>query len=105
MVGQATREEPSPLSEMEKSVERWVRWFQRDGEEMVGEIELRGATLSQLKQVFAPFPDDPLMYYCYPVETVEQIKLLMAWLDGEVNLEAYEYFVECNALLELSGRA
>lgn len=98
MVVQTIREEPSPLAaeENQQSVERWVRWFKRDGEEMVGETLLLDVSLSQLKQVFVLFPDDPLMYYCYPVETAEQIKLLSSWLDGYVNLEAYEYFVECN---------
>ncbi len=98
MVVIVRREEPSPLPAEEnlQSVERWLRWFKRDGEEMVGETQLRGVSLSQLKQVFVPCLDDPLMYYCYPVETAEQIKLLSSWLDGEVNLEAYEYFVECN---------
>ena len=65
---------------------------------MVGEMELTGVTLSQLKQVFTPFPDDLLMYYCYPVETIEQIQFLSRWFKGNLNPEAYEYFVECNAL-------
>ena len=100
MVGQVTQGEASPLvaEDRQQPVERWVRWFNREGDEMVGEIELRGVTLSQLKQVFAPFSDDPLMYYCYPVETTEQIQFLHPWFKGKLNLETYEYFVECNAL-------
>jgi hypothetical protein len=94
---EATQPELTPTLENQQPVGRWVRWFRRDGEEFVGEVKLEGLSVSQLKQVFAPFPDDPLMYYCYPVETVKQIDFLSSWLNGEMDLEAYEYFVECNA--------
>jgi hypothetical protein len=94
---ETTQLELSPTSESQQPVERWVRWFKRDGEEFVGEAKLEGLSVSQLKQVFTPFPDDPLMYYCYPVEMVKQIDLLSPWLNGKIDLDAYEYFVECNA--------
>ncbi|MGH2414485.1 MAG: DUF7683 domain-containing protein [Microcystaceae cyanobacterium] len=97
MVVKATQQELSSNSESQQPVERWVRWFRRDGDEFVGEAQLVGVALSQLKQVFTPFPDDPLMYYCYPVETAKQVEFLSLWLNGELDLEAYEYFVECNA--------
>jgi hypothetical protein len=99
MVVKATQQERSSNAEIDSphKLERWVRWFRRDGDEFVGEAQLVGVTLSQLKQVFTPFPDDPLMYYCYPVETAKQLEFLIPWLKGELELEAYEYFVECNA--------
>ena len=99
MTVKATGRELSPTSELEnqQSVERWLRWFKRDGEELVGETQLVGVTLTQLKEAFTPFPDDPFMYDCYRLETVEQVKLLSSWLKRELNLEAYEYFVECQA--------
>ena len=78
-------------------VERWLRWYKRDGEELVGEIKLEGLTVSQLEQVFTRFNDDPLIYYCYPVETNKQVEFMATWEKIELDLDSYEYFLECNA--------
>ncbi len=78
-------------------VARCLRWYKRDGEELVREIRLEGLTVSQLEQVFTQFNDDPLMYYCYPVETNKQLEFITTWKNIELDLDSYEYFLECNA--------
>ena len=100
MVIKVTKSEPSFYSETDNlpKVERWLRWYQRDGEEFVGEIKLEGLTVSQLEQVFTHFNDDPLMYYCYPVETNKQVEFIATWGKIELDLDSYEYFLECNAV-------
>ncbi|MGB5631971.1 MAG: hypothetical protein WBM44_26265 [Waterburya sp.] len=99
MVSKVTKPEPSFHSETDSppKVERWLRWDKRDGEELVGEIKLEGLTVSQLEQVFTHFHEDQLMYYCYPVETNKQVEFLAIWGKVELDLDSYEYFVECNA--------
>ncbi len=64
MAIKVTKSEPSFGSETNNplKVERWLRCYQREGEELVGEIKLEGLTVSQLKQLFTEFDDDPLWF-------------------------------------------
>ena len=92
-----TSEQVSKINDAEQpQVERWLRWFDKDGEDIRGEFLLKNLSLNQLKAVFKSEPDDPFMYYCYPIITPEQIHFIQKRFDFEFNFEKYEYFVECN---------
>ena len=100
MALEAIKQELSYGDELEnkQQVERWIRWFKKDGEELVGETKLVGLTIEQLKQILTPDPEDPLMYYCYPIQTRKQVEFLVPWVKVQLDLETYEYFLECNAV-------
>lgn len=78
-------------------VKRMIRWFEKDGKELLGEAEINDLNLPALRQVYGLVADDP-MYSDYPVETKEQVKTLESFLDFKLNTEAYDYFFECDAV-------
>ena len=52
-------------------------------------------TLEQLKTIFTPYLDDPLMYGSYPINYEQAIQLHR--LDGtiELELQQFDYELEC----------
>jgi hypothetical protein len=75
-------------------VVREMTWFDRKDESHVGTVRLRGATLKALQRLFGAPSDDP-MYECYPV-CAEHLKDLQRWADLRIDLDKYDYFVECS---------
>ena len=73
---------------------RTLAWYELDpGDSFVDEVELKGADLQSLQLIFAANPDD-LMYDCFPVN-LAHVTQLRAYVDIEIDLTAYAYFVEC----------
>lgn len=74
----------------------WVlQAYQKEGDAFVEEWPLRGISFSTLHSLFQQPQDDP-MYDAYPVDEA-QAKRLQSYTDHPINLQAYDYFVECHA--------
>jgi hypothetical protein len=70
--------------------------FRRDpGEQLVGKWELRGISLPELRALFGADATDP-MYDSWPVGSEHVTRLTLA-ADHEIDLEAFDYFVEAGA--------
>jgi hypothetical protein len=81
----------------EPKVERVLRWFEKEGNNLVGEKVLDDVKLEQLQELFGIPPENP-MYDCYPVESFEQIEYFQKLLNCKLDPQSYEYFVECDAV-------
>ena len=76
-------------------VNRVLRWFDREGDDLVGEKIISNVDLEDLQQLFKIDPENP-MYDCYPVESAEQLSYLQNLLNFGLDTESYDYFVECD---------
>jgi hypothetical protein len=81
----------------EPKVERLLRWFEKEGNNLVGEKILDDVKLEHLQKIFGIPPENP-MYDCYPVESSEQIEYFQKLLNCKIEPQSYEYFVECDAV-------
>lgn len=81
----------------EPKVERVLRWFEKEGNNLVGEKVLDDVRLEQLQKLFVISLENP-MYDCYPVESSEQIEYFQELLNCKPDPQSYEYFVECDAV-------
>jgi hypothetical protein len=80
---------------MTQDVERTLTIFSKHDERFVGEWPLTGIDLAQLQTLFGAPSDDP-MYDVYPVG-LDQAPVLSRVVGKEIDLEQYDYFVECHA--------
>lgn len=80
----------------EPKVERVLRWFEKEGNNLVGEQVLDDVKLEQMQELFEISSENP-MYDCYRVESSEQIEYFQKLLNFQLDLQSYEYFVECDA--------
>ena len=78
---------------MIRAVERQVICFDKQTEELVQELPLRGITLRQLQELFNVSSDDPL-YDGFRIEPwhAEQ---LQAFLSEKLDLEHHDCFLDC----------
>lgn len=77
--------------------ERVIRWFEKDGEALVGELRLDTVELPKLQRLFN-LPEDNLMYDCYPIKTKRQIKYIQKTTHHPIDPWSYDYFLECDAI-------
>ena len=81
----------------EDDVERVLEWYEKDpGDALIGEEPLAGITLDELRDLFSPDEDDPLMVDPYEVEPAEVERLQRA-VQHPIDLDAYDYFVAAYA--------
>jgi hypothetical protein len=80
---------------MSHVLERLVRCFDKQTEELAKELPLRGTTLQQLQEIFSVPVDDP-MYDCFPIER-RHVQKLEPFLSEHIDLEHCHCFVECDA--------
>lgn len=78
---------------MYENLVRAVSYFDKDSEEMVGEYPLVGIDLPALQALFGVEPEDP-MYDVWPVGPAE-LAVLRNHVAGEIDLERYDYYLEC----------
>ena len=60
------------------------------------EFELEGVELQELQTLFKEPSNEP-MYDCYPVSKV-QAESLQKYVDEKIDVESYDYFLECHAV-------
>ena len=76
-------------------VRRTLTWYERGGDALVGEVDLRSISLAQLRRWFGLRPSNP-MADSFPVKA-KQAEHLRAALGRPIHLDRYSYFVECAA--------
>jgi len=75
---------------------KWVlRVYEKNGEIPIDEICLENVKADDLRILYNVGPHNP-MYDCYPV-TASQTPYLQDFLQSKIDLESYDYFVECEA--------
>lgn len=74
-------------------INRVVRWFEKDGDALVGESPLDDLELSKLQRLFHVSRDNP-MYDCYPIKTPLQVRYIQKATNHLIDLSAYDYFLE-----------
>jgi hypothetical protein len=80
-----------------------LTWYGRDGDALVGEVDLRSIPLAQLRRWFGLRPSNP-MADSFPVKA-KQAEQLRAALGRPIHLDRYSYFVECAAPAKNERRA
>ena len=74
----------------------WVlQAYQKEGDAFVAEWPLKDISINTLHNLFQQPQDDP-MYDSYPVSK-QQLKALQSHTDHPIDLQKYDYFVECYA--------
>ena len=76
------------------NLKRYIRWYEKEGDDFIGKCMLSDLDISNLRNLFEVSKNDHLMYYCYPIETKEQLEFFQKRTDAEINLEIYDYFLE-----------
>ncbi|PZU96487.1 MAG: hypothetical protein DCE90_09200 [Pseudanabaena sp.] len=77
-------------------VERLIRWYEKVGNSLIGERVLKGISLSDLQKLLSE-PSDSPMFFTYEL-TTEQVKYFQQYLEQDFDTNAYDYFLECDAL-------
>lgn len=80
----------------------FLRGFDRDSERLADDRPLGGVDEAFLQRVFAQPSDNP-MYDAFKVEP-EHVRMLEPHIDGVLNLDKYEYFVEFDLGADRSSR-
>jgi hypothetical protein len=75
-------------SESFAKVTRWLRWYERPGDQLVGEKKLEGITLDELQSMFAILPGNP-MFDCFMVLAPHVHRLERA-VGDRIDLEKFE---------------
>jgi hypothetical protein len=81
--------------ELNQKVIRVLRWYEKDGDALIGERLLNNINLSELQKLFGE-PKDNLMFECYPINQL-QARFLQRRLKQSFDLRSYAYFLECDA--------
>ncbi|AFZ37098.1 hypothetical protein Sta7437_3600 [Stanieria cyanosphaera PCC 7437] len=76
-------------------IDRVLRWFEKEGDDLVGEKVISNVNLEHLQKLFGIDSENP-MYDCYLVESPEQINYLQNLLNLELDTKSYDYLVECD---------
>jgi len=78
-------------------VARVLRWFEKGGDEPIGELQLDQVELAKLQKLFDVSQDDP-MYDSYLIETSNQIRYIQKITSFVLDTQSYDYFLECEAV-------
>jgi hypothetical protein len=77
-------------------VNRLLRWYEKEGDTIVGEIILKGFSITELQNILDEPADSPI-FFSYEL-TSEQVKYFQNKLNQTFNVNDYEYFLECDAI-------
>ncbi|MCL1472002.1 DUF7683 domain-containing protein [Argonema antarcticum] len=75
---------------------RVVRWYDKNGDKLVGQSTLQDIKLSDIQDIFGESKDNP-MYDCYPVNAFH-VNQLKKFVEDEIDIDYYDYFVECEVV-------
>jgi hypothetical protein len=92
---QTTHQVELVTPDLHQKVIRVLRWYEKDGDALIGERMLNNINLSELQKLFGE-PKDNLMFECYPI-TQLQARFLQRTLKQSFDLRSYAYFLECDA--------
>jgi hypothetical protein len=71
-----------------------IRYFDKDTEELIGEIRLPNVPLAKLRELFHAEMDDP-MYGSFPIGN-EQANFFNHLLGSELEISRYDHFLDPN---------
>lgn len=77
-------------------VNRLLRWYEKEGNALVGEVILKGFSITELQKILDE-PADSDMFFSYEL-TSEQVKYFQHKLTQTFDVNAYAYFLECDAI-------
>jgi hypothetical protein len=77
-------------------VNRVLRWYEKNGNALIGETVLRKFSLTELQNILNE-PTDSAMFFSYQL-TDQQVGYFQGKLKQTFDLSAYEYFLECDAI-------
>src|SRR5436190_11717978 len=83
---------------MSERLERSLAYCSKADERLVGELSLAGVDLNILQTLFELADDDP-MYEVFPVGPA-QAAALQPYVSEAIDLDRYNYYVECHAVPE-----
>ena len=86
---------------MDFNVVRVLSYFDKHGDDLVGEYRLVDIDLPALQALFGVETEDP-MYDAWPVGPAE-MAVLRDHIAGEIDQERYDYFLECYTKAGESG--
>jgi hypothetical protein len=76
-------------------ISRTLSYYRKKSDSPAGEYPLTNVTMESLRTLFGVSSDNP-MFDVYPVGP-EQVPLLQEVLRRPLDLDRYDYFVECHA--------
>jgi hypothetical protein len=80
-------------------IQRVLCLFQKDGEDLLHEIDISNLEIDFLKQWFNPIDDDPLLYGPYQVNFEFYKELCKTIIEcRNYNWEDYDWYMECYTL-------
>ena len=88
--------QPKPEIVNGYKVNRLLRWYEKDGNALIGETALKGCSLTELQKILNEPTNSP-MFFSYQL-TGEQVSYFERKLKQAFDLSAYEYFLECDAV-------
>lgn len=75
-------------------VQRWISWFDKSTDKLVGEMNVDQIPITYLKTLFSPPANDPLLYNPYTIRQF-QAKRLAGYVTLEFDLNYYIYQLDC----------
>ena len=75
-------------------IQRTITYYEKIGEEFLGE-QIIEANIDTLKKIIIPYENDPEVYMVYPL-TFEHKKIVKQIFGIELDIENYDYFLECS---------
>ncbi|MBW4891122.1 hypothetical protein KXQ82_15460 [Mucilaginibacter sp. HMF5004] len=75
-------------------IERLISWYDKDTQDLVGEQNIDFLEFQDLKKIFMPQPNDPLMYNPYNIY-VHEAEMLKLLLDFDFDFERFNYQLDC----------
>lgn len=75
---------------------RMIRWYEKEGDQLVGELSLPNISLTELQELFHESPDD-LMFECYLISD-QQANYFQQKINQKLDLDSYDYFLDCDAI-------
>jgi hypothetical protein len=91
---------PSPIV-FDSEATRWLRWYELDGDHLIGEKQVAEDALAELRDIFEAPPGDAL-YECYAV-AAQHVHRLSTLVSLPMDLSRFAYFVEADASVRPAG--
>lgn len=79
------------------SLKRYIAWYEKDGDKLVGQINLPATFLLEDIQKLFSVPKDNPMYDCWDVNE-DHVSEIQNHIDITFEFDKYEYFIECSVL-------
>jgi hypothetical protein len=76
------------------NIVRSIAAYDNISEELVTKFNIDEISLAELKSLFQPSEEDPLMYNEYEINS-EQVEFFQNRIEIEFDFKTFSYFVEC----------